>query len=173
MNNSIANTTVISNFASIKRLDLLQQFKGKIYLSTHVLDEVKTGLHQGYTFYTDFEQVIFPFSPTGWLHLTGVYTEAEMRLLGELSETLHSGEASSLAIAYSRHWTFLSDDKAARAVSKRLQIPVSGTLGVLLYFIKHHRLGLDEANELLQQMKLNGYYSPISSLTEYLSPGRV
>ena len=53
MNNSIANTTVISNFASIKRLDLLQQFNGKLYLSTHVLDEVKTGLHQGYTFYTD------------------------------------------------------------------------------------------------------------------------
>jgi predicted nucleic acid-binding protein len=132
----IANTTLISNFAGIGRLDLLSRLWDKLYISDQVFDEIKAGLNQGYTFYTGLEQIIFPFSSTGWLHLTALNTPDEFRLFGQLLQTLHSGEASCLAIAYHRQWTFLSDDKAARKAAAGLNVPISGTIGVLLALVQ-------------------------------------
>jgi hypothetical protein len=42
--------------------------------------------------------------------------EQEFRFLNELPKKLHLGEASSLAIAYHRHWLFLTDDMAAQTI---------------------------------------------------------
>jgi predicted nucleic acid-binding protein len=44
----IANTTVISNFASIGRLDLLRQLYGTLHISTEVYREIQVGLEEGY-----------------------------------------------------------------------------------------------------------------------------
>lgn len=164
----ITNTTLISNFASVGRLELLHQLWEKLYFSDQVFDEIQAGLKQGYTFYSDIEQIIFPFSSTGWLHLTALNTPDEFRLFGQLLKTLHSGEAACLAIAYYRHWTFLSDDKAARRASATLNVPVSGTIGVLLALVQRDCLVLAEADRLLQQMIQTGYHSPVTSLNEIL-----
>jgi hypothetical protein len=80
--------------------------------------------------------------------------------------TLHHGEASCLAIAHERKWTFLTDDKSARKAGKRLQIPVSGTIGTLVRLIKQDQLSLDEGDDLLNQLIVKGYYSPVPSLQE-------
>jgi predicted nucleic acid-binding protein len=162
----IANTTLISNFADAGRLDLLPQLWEKLYISEQVFDEIQAGLRQGYTFYTGVEQLIFPFSPTGWLHLTALHTPDEFRLFGQLLQNLHSGEASGLAIAYHRQWTFLSDDKAARKAATALNVPVSGTIGVLLALVRRTDLVLAEADAILQQMIQKGYHAPVSSLNE-------
>jgi predicted nucleic acid-binding protein len=164
----IANTTIIANFAGVRRLEFLRLLWPRLYISEQVLEEVRKGLLQGYDFYAGIEMVIFPFSDTGWLHLTTLQTLAELRLYGELSSTLHSGEASCLSIAYHRQWTFLSDDKAARKVSADFRIPVSGTLGILLSLTKRHLLTMAEADTVLQNMIQIGYYSPVSSLKEII-----
>jgi hypothetical protein len=44
----IANTTVISNFASINQLDLLRRLFGALYISTEVYEEIRIGLEEGY-----------------------------------------------------------------------------------------------------------------------------
>ena len=44
----IANTTVISNFASINQLDLLRRLFGALYISTEVYEEIRIGLVEGY-----------------------------------------------------------------------------------------------------------------------------
>ncbi|MFO1431150.1 MAG: hypothetical protein U1F76_13590 [Candidatus Competibacteraceae bacterium] len=100
----IANTTIISNFASVRQLQLLQLLWEKIYLSEQVFNEIQAGLMQGYEFYTGIEQFIFPFSQTGWLHLTAPNTMDKFRTLAKLLEKLHSGEAFCLAIAHHRYW---------------------------------------------------------------------
>jgi predicted nucleic acid-binding protein len=46
----IANTTVISNFASINQLDLLRRLFGALYISTEVYEETRIGLEEGYQF---------------------------------------------------------------------------------------------------------------------------
>ncbi|MDM8530231.1 hypothetical protein QUF63_03605 [Anaerolineales bacterium HSG25] len=148
----IANTTVVSNFASVQRLDLLPLLWQKLYISTQVWSEIQAGLQQGYSFYSGIEQFIYPFSKTGHIHLIALHAEEEFRLFGQLSETLHSGEASSIAIAKHRQWTFLSDDKAARTQSKQLKVSVSGTVGLLIPLVKHNKLNVTEADDLLQKM---------------------
>ena len=164
----ISNTTLISNFASVGQLDLLRKLWAKLFFSDQVFDEIQAGLNQGYLFYSEIDQVIFPFSQTGWLHLTALNSPDEFQLFGHLRTTLHSGEASCLAIAYHRQWTFLSDNKAARKASITLEVPVSGTLGVLLSLVRLGDLALPEADAILKQMMLSGYRSPITSLNEIL-----
>jgi predicted nucleic acid-binding protein len=166
----IANTTVISNFAAVAHLDLLHLRFGKVFLSDHVLEEIQNGLTQGYAFYEHFQDLLVPFSPTGWLYLTGLQSPEEFRLYGELLISLHSGEASSLAIAFHRQWTFLSDDKAARERSKAMNVSISGTLGVLSSLVQRNQLPILEADRVLGRMVACGYYSPIVSIQEILPP---
>jgi hypothetical protein len=80
----IANTTVISNFAAVEQLELLHTRFGKLYISDHVFEEIQDGLTQGYTFYTDLDKSIFPFSERGWLHLATLSTADELHMYGNL-----------------------------------------------------------------------------------------
>jgi len=111
---TIANTTVISNFAAIGQLDLLHRLFKRLYISTEVYEEIRAGLEEGYEFYTSVERVVRPLFEAGWIELTTMSGEAELRLFGTIPSKLHRGEASSLAIAKERGWLFLSDDTAAR-----------------------------------------------------------
>jgi len=45
------------------------------------------------------ERHIHPFAPDGWLRLTTLEGDDELRLFGELPDALHRAEASCLAIA--------------------------------------------------------------------------
>lgn len=164
----IVNTTVISNFAAVDRLDLLQSLFEILYISDQVFEEIQTGLLEGYTFYQNFYQNVFPLANDGWLHLTALSGTAEFETFGSLLKNLHSGEASSLAIAYHRKLTFLTDDRAARKSGLALGISISGTLGILLSTVENNLASEAEAEKLLQKMMQNGYYSPVSSLDEIL-----
>lgn len=166
----ITNTTVLANFGFVNRLELIPAVLKTVYIPEQVLDEVLAGYRLGYTFYENFEERVFPFSPSGWLHLTSLQTGDEFRLYGTLLTSLHGGEAACLAIAHHRHWTVLSDDKKARKVGKRLDVALSGTIGILLRLIEEHLLNLDEANFLLQQMMRSGYHPPITRIDELLPP---
>lgn len=50
--NAVVNTTVLSNFASTQRLDLLRQTVGLLYLPVQVYDEIVAGRMAGYAFTT-------------------------------------------------------------------------------------------------------------------------
>jgi predicted nucleic acid-binding protein len=163
---SIANTTIISNFAAVDQLELLHTQFGKLYISDQVYEEIQIGLLQGYSFYRNIDKHIYPFTPTGWLYLTALNSSDEFQTFGRLLGNLHSGEASCLSIAYHRGWTFLSDDQAARKAGSALDISISGTLGILLSLIKGNLLSLVDADAVLNQMVQTGYYSPVTSLSE-------
>jgi predicted nucleic acid-binding protein len=164
----ISNTTVISNFASINRLDILQRLFDFLYISSEVFTEIQTGLDEGYQFYAELQQQVHPLSPVGWIRLTSMSAEAEFVLFTSLPSKLHSGEASCLAIAKYRNWTLLTDDQAARREAMRLGIRLSGTLGCLLMAVERKICNLDQANMLLQSMITGGYRSPTADLSTLL-----
>jgi len=165
----IANTTIVSNFAAIDHLHLLATRFDTLYISDQVYEEIQLGFRQGYDFYSGLDQQIYPFNSNGWLCLTALNGSGEFETFGELLGTLHSGEASSLSIAYHRGWTFLTDDKAARKTGKALGISISGTLGVLLSLVKDNLVSLQTADVALQQMIKTGYYSPVISLHQIIN----
>ena len=166
--NVITNTTVISNFAVVGRLDVLRDLMGQVYISTDVHAEIQDGRAEGCDFYTGIESLIYPLTPTGWLHLASPTGDDELRLLAQLPAALHRGEASCLVIAAQRGWAFLTDDALARKAARKLNVTISGTLGVLTQAVKANLLSLDKANAILSQMIEAGYRSPYNNLAELL-----
>lgn len=165
--NVILNTTILSNFARVGRLDLLQAVLGNVYISTEVYAEVQDGLAEGYEFYSALEELIHLPEGEQWLKLTAP-TDEELHVFTNLLGALHRGEASCIAIAVSRGWAFLTDDAHARSTARNLNITVSGTLGILMRAVKDKHLTLVEGNGMLGQMIEAGYYSPYDNLAELL-----
>lgn len=167
--NKVVNTTVLSNFAAVGRLDLLRDTAGSLSLPVEVHDEIVAGQMAGYEFYDGIEQHISPFAPDGWLHLVSM-SEDELQLFAALPTYLHQAERACLSIARQRRWGFLSDDRAARRQATIWQIPLSGTLGVLLLAIEDGRLTLEAGNRLLQEMVNRSHYrTPTQDLSSLLS----
>ena len=161
----ISNTTVISNFASIGQLDVLRHLYGSLAISIEVYHEIQVGFEEGYRFYEGIERVISPFSSDGWIQLISMTDEQELRYFHDRPSRLHSGEASSLAIARQRHWLVLTDDQDARQEAMRQGIMVSGSVGCLVLAIERHLCSLSQANAWLEQMIGQGYRSPVTDLT--------
>ena len=164
----IVNTTVLSNFASISQLEVLHQLYPILYMPTQVYDEVRHGRDEGYHFYGDIEQHIYPLTSAGWLHLTSLDTAQALQMYGELPGRLHHGEAACIAIAYDRGWLFLSDDRAARAEATRLGITISGSLGCLVLAIERKISSVEQGNVWLAAMIAQGYHAPLTDLTHLL-----
>lgn len=160
----IANTTVLSNFAAIRQLDLLHLIYPQFAISTDVYAEIEDGALAGYRYLADVEQYVWPFAPDGWIVLTSLATEAEIAHMVALPPRLHRGEASSLAIAAQRGWLFLTDDRSARTVAQAQGVRISGTLGCLLRGIQQHHWSGEEANQWLSLMIAQGYHSPVDDL---------
>lgn len=153
----ISNTTVLSNFAAIDSLDRLHDLYEKVYLSTEVYQEIQRGLREGYTFYSGIEKALHPVTENGWLRLTSLRDDKEVRSFSRMPVRLHAGEASCLAIAQQRNWLFLSDDKAARKHAMYLQVAISGTLGCLVLGIERRLWTLRQANTWLERISVSGF----------------
>ncbi len=92
----------------------------------------------------------------------------EIELYNSLRVRLEEGEASCLAIAKKRSLKFPTDDYDARKVANIIGIPVSGTVGVLTLCVKRGMLFKEQGNEILKNMILKGFYSPVESLDEVM-----
>ena len=165
---AIANTTVISNFARVGRIDLLRAVLANLYIPTEVYAEIQAGLEEGYAFLSQVEAAISPLFEDGWIVLVALEGDAEFSLFGQISDNLHPGEAACLTIAKQRDWLLLTDDQAARKLATKLGLELSGTLGILVQAVKTGLLALDEANTLLDQMIANGYRSPFATIDALL-----
>lgn len=161
----VADTTVLSNFAGAAQLDLLRQIFGHLYLPAEVLAEIRAGLEEGYRFYDGIEAMVHPLAESGWLRLTGMRDESELRAFGDLPPSLHGGEAACMAIAWCRGWMLLTDDRAARAEAARRGLRVSGTIGCLILAIKRGLCSIEQANSWLKAMIAVGYHSPVGDLS--------
>ena len=164
---TLANTTVLSNFAAVSRLDLLRELLGRLYIPGELYEEVLNGLEEGYDFHNTIEAEAYPLSETGWIEVVSM-DEQEVRIFRSLPRRLHHGEAACLAIAQHRHRAFLADDKLARTTGLALGIAVSGTLGVLVLGAKRGFVTIDEGDQLLREMIGRGYRSPHPSLEPFL-----
>jgi predicted nucleic acid-binding protein len=157
----LLNTTVLSNLAAVNRLDMLHWFRDTCYVASAVYEEIQLGRAEGYDFLAHVDRAM----DTGSFTLVTLETPAELAQHRAMPANLHRGEAMSLALAYCRGWRFLTDDRAARAHAARLQIPYSGTLGLLLYGIRHDYIIVEDGNALLRDMVvLARYRSPVKDL---------
>jgi predicted nucleic acid-binding protein len=168
--NRVVNTTVLSNFAAAGRLDLLRDTASPLHLPIQVYDEIVAGQIAGYAFYDGIEQHIVPFAPDGWLRLVAM-TDDELSLFASLPLFLHQADRACLSIARQRRWGLLSDDRVVRQQAKAWNVPLSGTLGVLLLAIQDGRLTVEAGNALLHEMvERANYRTPTLDLAILLPP---
>ncbi len=108
--------------------------------------------------------MISSFSSNGWIQLTSMTHDQELRYFHDMPARLHSGESSSLAIARHRSWLLLTDDRSARQEAMRQGIVVSGSIGCLVLAVDQGICRLFQANVWLDQMIKQGYHSPVTDL---------
>jgi len=155
----IADNTVISNFALVKREDILCRIFGSNFCVTQeVLTELKRGE----------ERKVVPNRDWTWVRVLELQSPRESALFQLFSASLGKGESSCLSIAASRNLKMLTDDLDARKLAYRSGIPVSGTIGILVQAVRTEILSLSEANTLLADMMSKGYFSPVDTLDEFL-----
>ena len=114
---SLADTTVLSNFAQIRRTALLRPAHPDLAAPIPVWNELELGVHRG----------LVPACDWSWLAILDL-TEQEQVQANEIGGELGPGEAACIAAAVSRGSLMLSDDWEARALGRSLGLEVSGTL---------------------------------------------
>lgn len=152
---SLADTTVLNNFAQIRRTDLLRSAYPDLAAPIPVWNELELGVRRA----------LVPACDWSWLAILDL-TEREQVQADEIGRDLGPGEAACLAAAMSRGLLLLSDDWDARALGRSLGLEVSGSLGVLDRLVLKQRLSLEEADALLTEMVRRGFRSPYRSLRE-------
>ncbi len=159
----LLETTVLSNFALVQQTPLLARILTPFSPMTtpQVIAELTEASRQGY----------FPPLSLHWATAASL-TETELHRFRGLCERLGQGEASCLAVAISRKLPLATDDRKARRVAMQLGVTVTGTIGLLLFGVKRKTLSIHEADTFLQAMVRHGYFSPVESLQEILTPKR-
>ena len=120
MRDYVFDTTVLSNFASTGRLDLLDtRYRGVAFTTVEVTSELRRGVKAGYSYLEYVLQQIEPVDSEGWLRILVPNSAAEHRMRSEFDHILDPGEASCLALAISRRMTLVTDDLAARRLAEK------------------------------------------------------
>lgn len=153
---TLLDNTVMSNLAVVERPDLLIAAFGKeLATPEQAFAELVTGVQCGK----------LPDLDWSWLPIWTLQA-AETSRFQRFRAALNAGEAACLAMALNRGCRVVTDDRDAREFARRLQIPLSGTLGVLIRLVDIGSLGIDHADALLSRMIAAGYRSPVLSLQE-------
>ncbi|WP_067517581.1 DUF3368 domain-containing protein [Endozoicomonas ascidiicola] len=75
--------------------------------------------------------------------------------LGTISALIDPGEAQAIAVAQLQQGLLLIDDKAGRRCAKRMGIPITGSLGVILKLKQNGRVSA--LRPLLEKLSRHGY----------------
>ena len=151
----LADTTVLNNFAQIRRPDLLQSAWPDLAAPISVWNELEMGVQRG----------LVPACDWSWLRLVELTAQEQIQA-SEVGRTLGSGEAACIAVAATRGLVVLSDDWEARALGRSLGLEISGSLGVLDRLVWKQALSLEEADALLAAMVRRGFRSPYRTLRD-------
>ena len=153
----IFDTNVLSNFSLTGCLDLLRKlYPASACCTLAVVAEINRGLRKGRAGLAPLSGI----QDSGWPIILGL-TPSEQRLHDILLTSLGEGESSCIAVAAHRKLLFACDDRLARREATRLTILLTGTIGILMKAIRLGLITSPNANELLQKMVCQGFYSPI------------
>ena len=152
----ILDNTVLTNFALVGRADLVTHLWPATACTTPpVPDEFWSGAVSG------------SVPADAWADLTVItLTEEETDLAASFSTRLGSGERSCLAAAACRQGLLATDDLDARRIARQQNVPLTGTIGILILCVRRGHLSREKADGLLGEMIAFGYYSPFDSLNQ-------
>lgn len=163
----IFDTTVLSNFAAVGQVALLEElYIDQACTTLSVADEIRRGLDAGYAYLRTVETAFAGLNQSGWLPILSLTSAREQALYIELGQFLAPGEAACLALAIAQGLVLASDDLAARREASRRGVRLTGTVGILVRAVREQHLGLADANQVLAQMIALRYRAPVQRLDD-------
>lgn len=118
----VSNTTPISNFLHLERMDILQELFGTIHIPYAVKQEIEEYFHSNSLWHSCLQKEIIC-----------VHNVQTVFILNDPLHILHQGEVEALSLYLEQHANLcLLDDNDARKVATLHNINVTGTLGILI-----------------------------------------
>jgi predicted nucleic acid-binding protein len=154
----LLDNTVLSNFAVVKRTDIVLQLWNACSTTPDAWQEFQSGIELGH----------LPGDAWKMIALTEL-TDIELEIAKRLASVLGAGERSCIAVVKNRGGLFVTDDRKARQVAQDLRIKVTGTSGILIVAVERKIIPMADANHLLAKMIQNGYRAPVDNLSSLLS----
>lgn len=155
------DTTVLSNFASTTAMDFLTELLESPRVAAAVRDEIERGVDVGHEYLQSAADAVGDELPVVEVTEGGEFEEIRDRLDG--------GEAASVVAALEHDGTVATDDLAAREVAESRDLPVTGSLGLLVLGVERGVIGRDTADDWLDTWReTRGYYAPVDSMSELL-----
>lgn len=153
----LLDNTVLTNFALINRPDLVLKLWSGVCSTPAVLREYQAGMASRN----------LPIGPWSELPVV-ILTDKETDFAKGFIKRLGAGERECIAVAYHRNGLLASDDLDARHQAQKYGIPTTGTIGILLLNIRQGQITVEVGNELLNQLIMDGYHSPVTSLDDII-----
>ena len=158
---TVLDTTVLSNFAHVHRVDLLHDLPRLVTVDA-VRDELEAGADSN-CYLEDAVTALEAEIPVVTPPQSAV--ELESRLL----ETLDPGEAQVLAVTEAVDGTAVTDDGDARTIANRRDVAVTGSIGLLVRFVETDQLNVPTADDYLKHwIDDGGFRSPARDITVFL-----
>jgi predicted nucleic acid-binding protein len=139
----ISNTSCLIILANINCLDILQKLYSRIYITPEVALEFGEDL-------------------PSWIEIVEVKNSNYTKIL---NQTIDLGEASTIALHLEiENSVMILDDKKARNLAQKMDLKLTGTLGVI---IKAHQTKIiDNMEFIIDQFKQKGFRIPTNILSE-------
>ena len=159
------DAVVPSNFALADALDVLQHgYAGRGVVPAEVWDETAAGVARGLNALQRVDDLI----ATKAFSIVSLAAPERARYR-ELRKSLGSGEAACIAWSQGRGATVVTDDRQARVACRAVSLPFTGTVGILVASVRDGALTIARGEELLRQMRNDGFYSPVARLADLLT----
>lgn len=159
---TVFDTSVLSNFAHIDRVGLLADLPRPATVGV-VRAELESG-HETHPYLARALAVLDDPIPVCRPSSRAKEIEAE------LLETLDPGEAQVLAVAAATEGTAVTDDGDARTCASNRDIPVTGSIGLLVRFVEDCQLSADTADDYLERwIDEAGFRSPARTIGSFLT----
>ena len=155
----VFDTVSLSNFLFADAAFILERRYGKrAMITSQVYDEIYEGVAKFNKLKTIDELV------NNGIFKMYILSAKERDLYSRLIENLGKGEASCIAVAKEQSATVATDDKLARNFCSRMDIVVTGTIGILKASVLNGSIIAAQANDILQKMTNHGFYSPVRNI---------
>ncbi len=142
----VTDTSSVSNFAAIGKLELLQQLYGSVIIPTAVYQEL---LNSGET-----DPAVLAIQTVNWIETRSV---ANITLLQTLQNNLDIGEAEAITLAVELNADrLIVDERRGRNEAIKLGLQVTGILGILLAAKQQGLIPLIQP--LLDDLIANGFW---------------
>lgn len=155
------DATVLSNFASTDAIEFLTEVLEAPIVVPAVRDEIEQGQQFGHDYLANAVEAFD----------NGLRVNDRPPETGtvQFRDRLDAGEAEALRAAVEHNGTLATDDLAARDLADDHDVPVTGSIGLLVFGVEGGSIDRKTADEWLATWReVRGYYAPVESVEEII-----